>query len=280
MRIQHPDIELGQVSGVFLHLRDDFLLDDGGRHGPRRIEVNRLNACGNLRTLMLHIANYGDKTLLHLTVAHRLHRGGGNIDNNITVAKGKVDACEPLRGGGELAEARCGRHIHRRQRRALGQTGLAQAVAGLKSLDGGGKPFIKNWNLRVFHRQIALDRQPLAQGQHVLGLAGAPDARGHPRPAASIHDLGVALGSLGSGKECFGQQRRRRVGGQCRLARRWRGDALFCDLFQWLDRNRHDRASDGICRRGRRGGGYIRNNRRRRGCRGRANWRGRQQALR
>ena len=271
MRVKDADLQPGQIARILLHFRNDFILDNGIGHRPGWIEIDRLNTGGNLRAWMFDIADNGDKTLLHLAVGDGLNRGRGNIDDDITVAKTKIHTRQPLRRGGELAEARRRRHVHRGQCRALRQARLAQAIARLERLDGGGQPVVIRRILGLSGGKIALNRQPLAQRQHILALAATPHASGHMWPAAGVHDRGIALGGFGRGEESFRQQRRRRVDRERGFPRNRRRGALFGDdpARLWRFSGRSGRSRVSRSGRGRVGGGRA-------WCltsRGSANWR-------
>ena len=129
---QDADVGPAEIAGVALHLGDDLVLDDRGRHGPGRVEIDRLNLGDGLGRGMLDVADDGDVAPRDRSALHRLDRGGGDVDHHIALAEGEHVAGHALGRGDELAEARGGGHVHRLQRRAVDRAGLAQSVAVLE----------------------------------------------------------------------------------------------------------------------------------------------------
>ncbi len=93
----------------------------------------------DLRRGMLDVADDRDVAVNDPPVLDRLDRGRGQIDDDVAVAEGKVDAGEPLRARGELHRAHAGGNVHRLERRARDEPGLTQSHARLKALHRGGQ---------------------------------------------------------------------------------------------------------------------------------------------
>ena len=71
-------------------------------------------------------------------------------------------------------------------------------------------------------REVAFDRQALAQFRHRRALRSRADRGDVGRPAAGVDDRRIALGRLGGGEESVGLKRRAGIVAERRLARRRR----------------------------------------------------------
>ena len=136
LAVEDADLGPGQIAGIPLHLRDDFLLDDRDRHRPGRIEIDDRDVRRDFRRGVLGVADDRDVAVRDDAVLDRLDRGRGQIDHDIAVAELEiVDLRQPLRAGGQLGVANLRRNIDLLQGGAGDDSGLAQSHAFLEPLD-------------------------------------------------------------------------------------------------------------------------------------------------
>ena len=86
-----------------------------------------LDMGGDFRRGMLGVADDGDIAMDDLAVLDRLDRGRGQIDHDIAIVEGEIGPGEAVGAGGELLEPHARRNVHRLQRRAGDDAGLASA---------------------------------------------------------------------------------------------------------------------------------------------------------
>ena len=190
----------GEIARVPLHVRDDFLLDDRGRHGPGRVEVDRGDVRGNFRRGMVRISDDRDVAVGDLAVLNRLDRGRRQVDYHIAVAELEVRPGQTVGRRSQLLEPDLGGDVDRLQRCAGHHAGLLQPHARLEALDCGGQPGVPGLASRRGRRR-----------DHPR----SPDACAASRPAGPCRRGGV--------RRCrSASRRRRRSRRSARTPSRWR----------------------------------------------------------
>ncbi len=228
--VEDADLLARQVARIALHVRNDFLLDDRGRHRPGRIEVYDLDAGGDLGRGMFGIAHDRDIAMNDPVVFDRLNRSRRQIDDDVALSEREIEPGETVGAGRKLFEPHAGGNVHRLQSGAGDDPGLSEAHARLEALDRCRQVGVPGLTARMNGLEIALDREALAQLRHLGPLCARMLRHDVGRPAAGVGYGRVAFGGFRRGEERVGQQCRLGVGRERGFERgRGRGDLLhFC----------------------------------------------------
>ena len=132
---EHANSFVRQIAGIRLHLGDEVLLDQRGRHRPKRIEIDLGRFRLHDRRLAVDLADAGGVMRIDDAVFDGLDGGGGNIHHDEAGPRIGRIGFQPNDIGLKLLQARFGGHVQFRERGLVDNARLAEAVAGLEVFD-------------------------------------------------------------------------------------------------------------------------------------------------
>ena len=188
-RVEHSDVHARQIARVLRHLRDDLVLDDGGRQGPGRVGDDVGDLGLHLRRLMILAADHGGVAMHDAATFHLLHGRRRDVHVDVTLVEGKVlHDGEPMRAGVELLCALARRNIERRERRLVENAGLDEAPSAPDNASSRRERLVP-WSVRRPHRPFAADRPSIARRWR-------KDARSCGAPCPRFNGFGASASPL------------------------------------------------------------------------------------
>ncbi len=135
---------------------------------------------------------------LHDAGLDGLHEGGGNVHDHEALTEIAGIGAQAHDVELELAQADFGRHVHRRERRAVDGAGRVETVAGLEAADAGFDVGIVDRRLAGGRIEVTREDEPLAQRHHVGALDADAQPRAHRqgRPTALRRERAVPVDHL------------------------------------------------------------------------------------
>ena len=185
--VKNADVIGGKIFGVLVHQRDDIALDDRFGHRPVGIEIDLVDAAAQDRGLAVDAAHDRRVTLVNLLALDRLDGGGGDVDVDVAVGELAFQRPDTLEVELDLAQALGGRHRHRPVGDLVHLAVDLQAVAGLKTPDGGVDLGIEHVADPGLARKVAGVDQVFAQVADLAAIVAEHeivDAGGGLGPAA------------------------------------------------------------------------------------------------
>ena len=166
-RAEHPHVHPAQIARIPAHVPDDFVLGDGQRHRPGRIEIDRGDVGGQRRRRLVDLADNDAIAPFDLVVGNRFDKSRRNVDHHVALGEHEIHPEQAFERGFELLDARRHRDVERAQRLRADAAVRVEAVAELKVHDGvdqGVVVAVAGFELRS---QVVGDHQPLAQQRHI-----------------------------------------------------------------------------------------------------------------
>ena len=210
--VEDANFLVGEIIRIRLHLWDQIFLDQRGRHGPKRIEIDLGRLGLHDWGLPVDLAHARDVMRVDDAALDGLHRGGGNIDHYKTRAEIARKGAQPDDVGLQLLQSRVGGHVEFAKSGLADSSGRAKPMARLEAFDRGFHERIEGGPHPGDGIEVARGDQALAQRLHSLRLRADLEIRpaGHGIPAAPRDNALIELNrGLGRGDRRRRKDRRR-----------------------------------------------------------------------
>jgi hypothetical protein len=183
---------MGEIAGIFTHMRRDFGFRNRGRNGPGRIEDDAGDFGGQRRRRFFGLADDDPITPHHMIVFDRFGKGRRQVYDHVALAKSKIHVFEALERGLKLLDSLLHGYIERGEGARGHGARWCEAVARLETHHALGDNFVKCAG-RLVGGKIAADQKPSPQQVVMRPL--------HPnrefgvgrnrRPSAAYREIGI-----------------------------------------------------------------------------------------